>query len=929
MRLLVDIIDVLFRRIQPERTRQGLQLLNENVMLEGEPEHFSTEYIPRGLFSQLAKPLFSTLSEEEIDGIYQMACNYALVDNGQILCNSPIYASLLAVYRNVLNMVNDKLVVRYEHLLTWQRISLAVGQDLCTTAAYAYHDFINHESRESFTWETMLRSDCQVLHTRLREGIAENHSHLGGTAQVFALNWAYLMNRPNSWNQADTLFKHNLNTITSFGTRDNMHTWTKRIRVAATLRCKLFKCLKEWEDEKNNLYLIDDTYDSIQSLQLIYGKNIRQVDETEVVLDYALESAMTEYDTKHPFRILAAERRFMYLCFKHIFMQDRAYGSYDDGFAEWFYLYLIIKSNVRSELVQNNNRFGFSNFKDYQDRKDTFYGNDSAYIHEQIRMAINGSMKESHIKLMETRIGPSKSARTMNEKIKMLDQSVLWEDPPKHPFFYVAHFFKIPEPPCEEQVASYVLNNANSQVQLKQLAKEYAREEKFFLCQPRNAISRGNALLSMHALERAFVTNPILRTRIVGIDAASTEIGCRPEVFAPAIVKLRHYRKSQNNSRELSSGYKTRFRTMATKEELIPHQYMFDKNLQAEIRLSLTYHVGEDFMDILDGLRAIDEAVRFLHMQRGDRIGHALALGVAPEVHYHNKRMRSIIKKQDCLDNLVWLIYAVDELGVAIDSNYLSKLKRKAEEYLSEIYGQQKNYTILDYYHSWKLRGDPPEWYLDACLPRKQRSIRPIGIPHFHESESVFQDNDHCAVERKNQRATQLYCLYHYSSSVRDKGDEIIEWEVTDQYIALTRAVQDGMQRKIADMGISIECNPTSNYLIGSFRDYAQHPIYRFFPVSSTSKEGNLRASINTDDLGVFDTSLENEYLLVAAALAAQRDSEGNRLYSDEVIERYIVALQNNGLKLSFGSSFVDVTAQDALEMKEATGLNLRSVWPI
>lgn len=42
----------------------------------------------------------------------------------------------------------------------------------------------------------------------------------------------------------------------------------------------------------------------------------------------------------------------------------------------------------------------------------------------------------------------------------------------------------------------------------------------------------------------------------------------------------------------------------------------------------MTYHTGEDFLDIVDGLRAIDEALLFLQMEKGERLGHAMALGV-------------------------------------------------------------------------------------------------------------------------------------------------------------------------------------------------------------------------------------------------------------------------------------------------------------
>lgn len=71
--------------------------------------------------------------------------------------------------------------------------------------------------------------------------------------------------------------------------------------------------------------------------------------------------------------------------------------------------------------------------------------------------------------------------------------------------------------------------------------------------------------------------------------------------------------------------------------------------------ICITYHVGEDFLDIIDGLRAIDEAMCFLNMRCGDRLGHALALGVDPQEWYDSKSGYILIPQMDYLDNLVWL----------------------------------------------------------------------------------------------------------------------------------------------------------------------------------------------------------------------------------------------------------------------------------
>mgnify|MGYP002460794905 CR=1 FL=1 len=50
--------------------------------------------------------------------------------------------------------------------------------------------------------------------------------------------------------------------------------------------------------------------------------------------------------------------------------------------------------------------------------------------------------------------------------------------------------------------------------------------------------------------------------------------------------------------------------------------------------MGFTFHVGEDFLDIVDGLRAIRESLIFLNLENRDRIGHALVLGTDVEKYY-------------------------------------------------------------------------------------------------------------------------------------------------------------------------------------------------------------------------------------------------------------------------------------------------------
>lgn len=132
--------------------------------------------------------------------------------------------------------------------------------------------------------------------------------------------------------------------------------------------------------------------------------------------------------------------------------------------------------------------------------------------------------------------------------------------------------------------------------------------------------------------------------RVKGIDACSLEIGCRPETFA---TEFRYIRRS-----------------------------IREKTGRQADDIGITYHVGEDFLDITDGLRAIDETIRFLELDKGDRLGHAIVLGIEPLDYYQLKR-NIFWTKQDYLDNVIWLLYRSAELNVGISSFSPSASVRK------------------------------------------------------------------------------------------------------------------------------------------------------------------------------------------------------------------------------------------------------------
>jgi len=153
---------------------------------------------------------------------------------------------------------------------------------------------------------------------------------------------------------------------------------------------------------------------------------------------------------------------------------------------------------------------------------------------------------------------------------------------------------------------------------------------------------------------------------------------------------------------------------------------------------------------------------------------------------------------------------------------------------------------------------------------------------------------------------TRLYFRYHYDFDVRQKGLKSIDIKVDEDYINIVGLVQKAMQKELRNKGIGIETNPSSNYLICTFKRYDKHPIIKFFNLGLTYDNDQLKeceqlfVSINTDDQGVFGTYLENEYALLALALNKAKNDEGENLYNQEMIYDWLNKIRQMGLQQSF-----------------------------
>ena len=315
---------------------------------------------------------------------------------------------------------------------------------------------------------------------------------------------------------------------------------------------------------------------------------------------------------------------------------------------------------------------------------------------------------------------------------------------------------------------------------------------------------------------------------IVGIDFTGSDEKARPEVYAQLV------------------RYARRHQRMGLKQ--------------------FTYHAGEDFYDLLDGIRTIDEVLRYLKWDEHCRIGHALALGTNPMHYYELRGWNVITTRQVLLDNLVWFVQMCDVVRYRIGKVQREEIEDKIQSLYEEI-GYSEDFDLGKYTDSMRLRGDHP---IGAG--------RAEGLSLF--AQTALDDNAALEALRGDAEVSTMFHEYYNDKNIRKEGEDLTFWKMPREMVGAVSRIQKYLFHKIATKRIAIETCPTSNYMIGYFDKYIDLPLFTFM-----EQLPDNAISINTDDKGIIATSVENEYALVSAVMEKSRKYKGK---ANEVIERVV-----------------------------------------
>ena len=611
--------------------------------------------------------------------------------------------------------------------------------------------------------------------------------------------------------------------------KENYEFLFKSFYKAAKLRFYIFNYLKNSNtkleiNDDIEYYEIEKELRNLQTEISIYNYESGQKIDG-YVYDYALK--FNPFDESNV-SVYDGEQFILYNAFKHV------YENPDNlEFTIKLYKYLLAKIEIRKLLVQQNESVGFGNFKKFEGKKEVFLEN---YIHYQKwceMLPLRETKQINKISAIESRVAPKNTCREIikHQKHFHKQKKRVQKNDNKIDCRLVYHFIKDKDIPF----------------------KKYCERHRSL---------RKKIRVQAQSIASAYKSNRIVRSLTVGIDAANNELHCRPEVFAQAF----RYMKQLSG---VCMDYNTTFQAIPLKS------------------LGFTFHTGEDFYDIADGLRAIDEAIMFLQLDSGDRLGHCIALGQNVDLFYSKHNNSVIISNQCLIDNCAWLIHKARIFNI--------KIEPKLEEYLLNTFTRLSNilydeYINIDtYYKSMIFRGDNPG---AIFTKNKYHSI----LNNWYSYN--FDDRIDFCHARNDEAAKELYYRYHYDKNVRCNGDKVDIFKVDCSYIKLIEQIQENMMDEIERKGIIIECCPTSNFKIGTNNRYEDLPIFRFNTIDSNKH--NLKVTINTDDLGVFQTSLDNEFSLIALSALKKKDVDGNLLYKNYQVYDWLDRIRENGKKYRF-----------------------------
>jgi hypothetical protein len=306
--------------------------------------------------------------------------------------------------------------------------------------------------------------------------------------------------------------------------------------------------------------------------------------------------------------------------------------------------------------------------------------------------------------------------------------------------------------------------------------------------------------------------------------------------------------------------------------------------------LRLTVHAGEDFRWLTSGVRAVAEPFQWELIERGDRIGHGIAITLEPKGWW--ERHAGEVMDTTRMDRFLDLAFLATYTG-----NKENNRSPEQSEWLRiELRTMAEQiWPKLEVQFSGD-RADIIEIAKNIWDSLGSRTTRRL-MDDFHWSGMAALNANGSKIHSQADDYRKWIHSYLWNRSVQEKAHETIRLKVdNDNNDARTNNKRNELElllearkrliREMALWQVCIESCPSSNLIVGSLDAMSAQDFLQKRPTKEKERgEETLTWTISTDDPITFSTSLADEYAYAWAGMVLREKNPYDPSYARALLD--------------------------------------------
>ena len=508
------------------------------------------------------------------------------------------------------------------------------------------------------------------------------------------------------------------------------------------------------------------------------------------------------------------------------FLEESVNHPEHDSLIAYYHQYLLLFNQYYQLLVQGENQRGFDQF---QKVSQSNLREDAEKNYKQRFIDAHGPQpRRSRIGFYEGRFAPKQGVRKLEYRLlsilqgyqQYLSDTVCNQtgDKPEAAKFFLTGVIKQIE-------ALHTKANQSGILPMQLILVCHFIKEEWTAKERQIAPYRHHSLVNSlrilgWTLNSVLKRQPSLMQWINGIDAANNELNVRPEFFAPV------------------------YRMCA--------------------RFGLTHktiHAGEDFSHLLCGLAYMYDALVFLELRDGDRMGHGTAMGIDPDLWIQRMPQQVLVKRGEWFLGLLAMWQLAQKSPDKLQSA-LHKIEHEIQTLSIELF--QESLTPFECEQAMNLRGlSLPEFHQFMQDPDKYSRNTLFNEFTFEELEPIRTQY------RSNPKALERCWKWQSDRDLWTASEALIS--VESNYLSGAEYVllQQRLMHEVNERGVVIETLPSSNVRISHYRGFEQHHSLRWMnaPAMSKERDPKVLVALGSDDPGIFANDLVSDFYHLFIAL--------------------------------------------------------------